>query len=161
MDSDDEDKISRLGRLADLVTFPASPVGTRVLIEEDRWVYVCTGQTKPEISVSLGWAGENIWMPEHVVTYVRRRHPVILDPIRAFSFVLQRASTVHEDLKDENHRYFIAEGEELRTSGLLLSQTTRCVDAVVELRHVSGGRIMRAFHLSPSKRNQGGRQLWP
>lgn len=157
----DDEEIPSFGRLSDLVTHPSVPVTTRVLIEEDRWIYICVGQARADIAASLGWKDENVWMPEHVLRYVRDRHPAILDPVRAFSVVLQQASTVHEDLKDKNHRYFIIDARDLRAAGLLRSQTTRYVDAVVELRQVPGGRVMRAFHLSPSKRNQGGRQLWP
>ncbi|CAN5120191.1 hypothetical protein BH23CHL1_BH23CHL1_21980 [soil metagenome] len=157
----DNKEIPSLGRLADLVGHPPAPVTTRVLIEEDHWIYICVGQARADIAATLGWNDENIWMPEHVLRYVSERHPVILNPVRAFSVLLQQALTVHEDRKDKNHRYFIVDGETLRADGLLSSQTVRYVDAVVEWRHVPDGRIMRAFHLSPNKRNQGGQQLWP
>ena len=69
--------------------------------------------------------------------------------------------SVHKDRERENVTYFIVDGASLRGSGLLRSNSTRYVDAAVELRQVPSGNVLRLFHLSPRDQNQGGMQLWP
>lgn len=160
--ADDTDRDTlKVESFANLGASPALAVGTHVLVEEDGWLYINTGQAPDDIEHALGWEHENIWMPQHVLRYISRHHPVISDPVLAMSAVLRQPLSVHQDLKAAHHRYLIADAELLRAKSLLASRSTRYVDAVVELRRIHGGRILRAFHLSPTKQNRGGRQLWP
>lgn len=151
----------RLRQLADLLAEPRLSAGRRLLVEEDGIVHISVGRVRPEIGERLGWTYENVWMPEHVLRYIEMQHAVITDPIVATATILQQPASVHEDRVDPTKRYFVMDAAELRGLGLLTSQSTRYVDAVVELRQVPGGNLPRLFHRGPRKRNRGGRQLWP
>lgn len=152
----------RLTHLSDLAREPAIPVGSRVLVAEDGHIYISIGNTTPAIAARLGWTQANVWMPEHVLTGINWRHPVIIDPITSASRVLQAPLSVHEDPRGRpDHSYWIIPAQALRNEGLLASRSTRYVDAVVELRYVGESGLLRIFHLSPRSRNQGGLQLWP
>jgi hypothetical protein len=151
----------RVEQLRDLGTMEPVPAGTRVYVEEDHTTYISAGTTTPAIAQRIGWEHANIWIPDHVLIRMTARPLPFVDIISVASIVMRRPSSVHQGTRQTNHVYFIVEASVIRDAGLLLSRSARFVDAVVELRHVSGGNILRLFHLSPRGKNQGGAQLWP
>lgn len=151
----------RVSRLRDLGLMGPVPVGTRVVVEEDEVIYTGVGITNPEIARRIGWSHANIWVPGHVLTRIAARPLPFVDTVSVASMIMQRPTSVHQGTRQFNHIYCIVDADVVRREGLLLSRSARYVDAVVELRHVSGGTILRLFHLSPRGKNQGGMQLWP
>jgi hypothetical protein len=138
------------------------PVRTQVLVEEDGFLYIALGNTSPPIAQRLGWTQANVWLPEHaLLAILRKRGWVILDPVAAATEVLAHPIIVRRDQRPDDAVCFIAEPSNLRQLGLLRSETTRYVDALVELRKVPGGNLLRLFHLSPRDNDEGGEQLWP
>lgn len=156
-----EEELQRVALLRDLGSMGRVPVGTRVHVKEDGFIYAGIGQTTPEIIDRIGWDQANVWMPERVETGVLIEHGVVPDPVLAAHAVLVGALSVHEDRRGRGFVYFVTVAERLRVVELLTSRSTDFVDGVVELRHVLDGRLLRFFHLAPADRNKGGRQLWP
>lgn len=153
--------IRRVAYLRDLGAMDLVAAGTQVMVEEDGVIHTSIGNTIPEIARRLGWFHANIWIPDHVVARIEARPLPFADTVLVASAVVQRPTSVHQGTRQPNHVYFIVDANVVRSEGLLLSRTARYVDAVVELRRVSGGTILRLFHLSPRDKNQGGMQLWP
>ncbi len=151
----------RVEQLRDLGTMDPVQAGTRVYVEEDGTTYTSAGTTQPDIAQRIGWEHANIWIPDHVLIRMEARPLPFVDIVSVASIVMRRPTSVHQGTRQTNHVYFIAEANVVREAGLLLSRSARFVDAVVELRHISGGSILRMFHLSPRGKNQGGAQLWP
>lgn len=137
------------------------PVGIRILVDEDRNVYVSIGNTTAEIRERLGWTQQNVWMPEHVEQYILRKHGVFSDPIAIAHAVLSTPTSVHLDSYEEDQFYFVVGRDRLIEQGFALSDGISMVDAMVELRQVQDTELLRFFHLSPRDRNRGGLQLWP
>lgn len=147
--------------LARLAAEPARSVGTRVLVDEDGTIYTSVGQTAAAIQARLGWDAANVWIPQHALAAMRRKHNVITDPVAAAQLVLRQPISVHEDREDPTEQLFFADAALLRDAGLLYSRRVRYVDAIVEERAVANGVVLRLFHLSPRDKNYGGRQRWP
>ncbi len=159
MDAGDEPL--RVAWLRDLGTMDVVPVGTRMHVEEDGFIYTGVGQTTPEIIGHIGWKLANIWMPDHVETGILLKHGVFPDPVVAAQVIWTEPLSVHHDRRGQGFIYFLIAAGRLREAGLLTSRSTDFVDGVVESRHVSGGYLLRFFHLAPVDRNKGGQQLWP
>jgi hypothetical protein len=157
----DTDDVRQVDRLRHLGSMGSVPVGTQVFVHEDGIVYIGVGTTTPKIAERIGWDQENIWMPEHVLQYVQLRHAPVVDPVTTAAFVLRHPMSVHQDRGSRHLTYFLVDAAVIREQGFLQSSSSRFVDAIVELRYVPGGSILRLFHLSPRNRNQGGMQLWP
>jgi hypothetical protein len=157
----DRGDIPSVKRLADLDTIRPLHMGTEVRVAEDGWRYFCIGHVQPEVAERVGWLHQNVWMPDHVVLGVRTKHDVLRDPVLTGSVILSKPSSVHVSLRSQSECYFIMNADRLRERELLASKSVELVDAVVELRQVSGGKLLRLFHLAPTTRNRGGRQLWP
>ena len=151
----------RVEHLHDLGTMDLVPVGTRVYVEEDGIAYIGVGSTTLIIAQHVGWTLSNVWIPDHVEMRIVVKHGVFPSIVAAAHAVLSDPISVHVHNRGQNFFYFFTEGERLRDEGLLTSRSTDFVDGVVELRHVSGGNVLRLFHLAPTDRNKGGRQLWP
>lgn len=146
----------------ELVRLPALRVRTEVLVEEENLGYVCVGNFSLPVRQAIEWPYANVWMPLHVHTYLlQKRADVFADIAHAAAGVLEDAVSVHRDRLPGNYLYVLTEARNLRGRGVLRSRTTRYVDAVIELRTISGVTIPRLFHLSPRDRNQGRKQLWP
>lgn len=154
-------EIDRVTSLATLGALPPLLVGALVLVEETEELFLNVGNTMPEIAARLGWTQGNIWLPERARRYITERHPVFLDVLAAVRTVLSQPVSVHEDRKRRGGLYFVLSGDTLRALGLLASQSAAYVDVLVELRSVQGGAYLRVFHLGPSDRKRGGKQLWP
>lgn len=147
--------------LRDLGTMEILPAGTRVLCTEDGIVYIHVGRVSQEIARKIAWPDSNIWMPDHALLQISLRHSELLDVVTVASLVVRQLESVHPGQRAAEHRYLIVDASAVRDQGLLRSTSARFVDAVVELRPVSGGSILRMFHLGPSHRNKGGPPLWP
>ena len=138
------------------------PVGTRVFVHEDGITYIGVGNASSEIAERIGWTQVNVWMPEHVYTYaLTKRSRIFPKPALLASSILTHPDSVHRAVRRNDAWYFITSGTALRDRRVLTSESTRYVDAAIELRHVSGGSVLRLFHLSPRNRNYGGEKLWP
>ncbi|HET7037320.1 MAG TPA: hypothetical protein VFI42_16665 [Thermomicrobiaceae bacterium] len=150
----------RLQRLAELATLPGVPVGTRVYVVENDLVYRSAGTTRPEIAARLSWTQANVWMPDDRIEAMREKR-VFPDPVVTANLLLRDPDSVHLSDRGPNMIYFLARGAKLRMAGALTSSSTRYVDLVVELRVAGPDLWLRLFHLSPTGRNKGGRQVWP
>lgn len=157
-DTEESESIPRLHQLG---TMDRVPIGTRVYVEEDGFIYIGVGNTSSQMARRLGWTQANIWMPEHVESSILLKHRVFPNPVVSAQVVLTNPSSVHNDRRGPGFIYFFVTAERLREAELLTSRSTDFVDGVVELRHVSGGQVLRFFHLAPVDRNKGGRQIWP
>lgn len=96
------DEPRQLRRLADLAAEPERPVGTRVRIEEDGFVYTSVGNTRPEIAARLNWTQPNVWLPDHALKRIRSKHPVINDPVLAGAALLRNPTSVHSNSVELN-----------------------------------------------------------
>ena len=148
-----------------LGTLPALAPGAiveRVAPGGDVWRYVCVGCATPEVRAILGWSQENVWLRQEELDYILSKRPGLLTSLpAATAFVLEHPLSVHETPRASGTTYFIVEGHGLLSAGLLQSSRTNLVDLVVETRYVFGGTYLRVTHFSPTRRNFGGRQLWP
>jgi hypothetical protein len=156
------DDAHQVERLRDLGALDPLPVGTRVRVHEDGILYIGIGNALPEVAAHIGWGQANVWMPEHVYRYsVAKRSSIFPEPALLASSVLTHPDSVHRDVRRNDAWYFITSGTVLRDRRVLTSESTSYVDAAIELRRVSGGSVLRLFHLSPRNRNYGGEKLWP
>ena len=140
---------------------PGLPVGTRVHMAEDGYVYVSAGTTRPEIAAWLGWTQANVWMPEHVERYLLRRHQEIRRPIEAGAYLLSHPDAVSEDPKNRALIRFLIDAHTMRSAGFIASRTMAFIDLLVELRRVDGEVLLRAFHLAPATQGPRGTVRWP
>lgn len=157
------DDTEHVVRLRDLARLDIRPVGSRVLIQEDGILYHSIGSVPDDIAYQIGWPSSmNVWMPEHVVQYVLdKRSNAFPSPVLLAATLIEAPLSVHLDTRWHDARYFFGDGDVLREREVLHSVSTRYVDAAIELRQVPGGSLLRLFHLSPRRRNLGGKQLWP
>lgn len=155
------DDIRRVRTLEQLAVEPARPVGTRIHVDEDHFVYISVGNTRPEIAERLGWTGRNVWMPDHVERYLHERHPEISPPVEAVALVLGNPLAVHREPIEIQKVRFIASADDLRAAGLISSRSMKLVDVMVELRDVGLETVLRTFHLAPTRHGVRGPQLWP
>jgi hypothetical protein len=152
----------RVQRLADLARLPPQPVGSAVYVAEENAVYFSVGNLNRQLWAPIGWQFENVWMPDHVHSYLlSKRRAVFTDIFLAAAGVLEHPRSIHEDRVTRGALYLFADGRTLRELGVLRSKSTPFVDAVLELRDVAGTVVPRLFHLSPRNRNRGGRRIWP
>lgn len=152
----------RVHRLADLAQLSTCRPGDVAWVAEDNRVYWALGNMAPNIREAISWPHANVWMPDHVLTnLVVTRVRVFRSSVLVGARILESPQSVHRDLLRDDCLYLFADGEDLRRRGVLLSQSTPYVDAVIELRAIEGHVLPRMFHLSPRKRNRGGEQLWP
>lgn len=147
--------------LRDLGTMDIVPVGTRVRVDEDGISYVGIGTSAPVIRHHLRWPLSNVWLPEHAELTIIEKHGVFPNVPAAAHHILTDPLSVHHDGRGPNFVYFFTAGDRMRAVGLLTSRSTSFVDGVVELRHVTGGTVLRLFHLAPTDRNKGGQRVWP
>lgn len=157
------DDTEHVVRLSDLAGMNFVHVGTRVIVQEDGIAYYNVGLIPNDIAQRIGWLrSTNVWMPEHVVQYVLdKRSNAFPNPVLLAAALIEAPSSVHQDTRWPDARYFFGDGDILRERGVLHSASTRYVDAAIELRQVPGGSLLRLFHLSPRRQNLGGKQLWP
>ncbi|HVX28846.1 MAG TPA: hypothetical protein VHA53_00095, partial [Nitrolancea sp.] len=132
----------RVATLAELGASTRQLAGTRVLVDEDGLIYTSVGGTTDEIADRLGWEQRHVWMPDHVLSTIRGRHTIFVDPIAAASVLFQRPNGVYSDLRGQHIRVFLATASLLRDRGLLTSKSTRYVDAILEERRVENGYIL-------------------
>ena len=151
----------RVATLAELGASSVDAVGIRILVEEDGTVYVNVGRTTDEIVKDRGWTERHIWTPDHVRTYIQKKHPAITNPVLAASQIIQQPDYVYIDERDFHNRIFVVDASVLRNVEAFQSTSTRYVDAIIERRPVEGGFILRLFHLSPRKKLPDGAQTWP
>jgi hypothetical protein len=157
--------VIRIREDSELGTLPALAPGAiveRVAPGGDIWRYISIGCATPQVQAILGWSQENVWLRQEELDYILSKRPGLLTSLpAAIAFVLERPISVHENPRSSGTTYFIAEGHDLRSAGLLQSSRTSLIDLVVETRHVFGGTYLRVTHFSPTRRNFGGRQVWP
>jgi len=143
---------------------PQAPgtVVVRVAPGGEVWRFISVGRPDPAVRAALGWYQENVWLRQEELDYIlSKRQGLVTSLPAAIAFVLEHPLSVHENPSAVGTAYFIVDGHGLRSAGLLQSMRTRLVDLVVETRRVSGGAYLRVTHFSPTRRNFGGRQLWP
>ena len=110
----------------------------------------------------LGWGEQSVWLREPERALILDDHPGLFPSLeRAVEFILQHPDSVHVNVRGVGDYYFIVAAEALRQAGLIRSRRARLIDAVVEFRTVNTGSFLRVFHIAPTLRNHGGRQLWP
>jgi hypothetical protein len=133
-----------------------------VLVERTRTICWAVGLPAPSIMRRLAWPVANVWMPDHVVTYVRRHKPGVLDVFLLVTELLERPDDVYWSHEDPDRvALFSAAAPRLQAKGLLRVRRTPYVEAAVELRSLRGVSVARLFHLSPMNRIPEGKQLWP
>lgn len=146
----------------DLASLHTLPVGTRVLVLSSGHRFHAVGSIATEIAEILGWTSyRNVWLPLPALEYMARQHPVFPGVFAAIHQTLTEPSSVHLDSRISGGAYFLIAASSLRQTGLLISHTTRLVDAVVESRGATDEQYLRLFHFGPTGRNKGGRQVWP
>jgi hypothetical protein len=155
------EELQHAALLRDLGAMERVPVGTRMHVEEDGFIYIGVGTIASDIARWIEWTHANVWMPEHALQRIQLQHTTLLDPIAVASFILMNPMSIHHDSRAHNYVYLIVGAGVLRDQGLVQSRRALYVDAVVELRHVNGGVLPRLFHLSPRDQNMGGSRLWP
>ena len=157
--------IIRVRDESDLGMLPSLPSGTnveRVAPGGEVWRFISVGCPAIHVRAILGWPQENVWLRQEELDYMLTKRPGLVANLpAAIAFVLANPLSVHENSRAPGTAYFVAEGHDLRTAGLLHSTRTSLVDLVVETRRVFGGSYLRVTHFSPTRRNFGGRQLWP
>lgn len=150
---------------AELGSVSAQPLGTlteRTASGGEVWSFICVGRPRPEVRAILGWHQENIWLRQEEHDYILSKRASLMASLTgAIQQVLDRPLSVHDNPRVPGTAYFFCDGDSLRDSGLLQSTRVPFVDLVVEERRVLGGSFLRVTHFSPTRRNRGGRQLWP
>jgi len=155
-------RIREDNELGALHALPPGTVVERVALGGDVWRFISAGCAAPHVRAILGWNQENVWLRQEELTYIISKRPEAMTNLpSAIAFVLTNPLSVHDNPRAQETAYFIAEGRSLRSAGLLQSTRTNLVDLVVETRRVFGGAYLRVTHFSPTRRNFGGRQLWP
>jgi hypothetical protein len=161
----DDPGVIRVRDESELGTLPGLPPGTvveRIAPGGDVWRFVSVGCPEPLVRAVLGWHHQNVWLRQEELNYMLSKRSGLLTSIpAAIAFVLTQPLSVHDNPRAPGTAYFIAEGHSLRSAGLLQSTRTSLIDLVVETRRVFGGAYLRVTHFSPTRRNFGGRQLWP
>ena len=157
--------IVRIHDESELGTISACVHGTiveRMAPGGEIWRFVSVGCPSPSVRAVLGWQQENVWLRQEEQGYILSKRPGLVTSLpAAFAFVLATPLSVHENPRATGTTYFIADGHRLRSAGLLQSTRTNLIDLVIETRRVFGGAYLRVTHFSPTRRNFGGRQLWP
>ena len=155
------DDTRHVERLSDLGALEHVPVGTRVFVHEDGNDYTCTGNIALHIANNLGIPAACVWIPDHASTRIIARHRVFRSVAMCAHVLLTEPASVHRDNRMQSSFYFFQPASILREQNLLSSRSATYIDGVVELRHVTGGHLLRLFHLAPTDKNKGGEQLWP
>ena len=101
------EELQHAALLRDLGATERVPVGTRMHVEEDGFIYTGVGQTTPEIIGHIGWKLANIWMPDHVETGILLKHGVFPDPVVAAQVILTDPLSVHHDRRGQGFIYFL------------------------------------------------------
>jgi hypothetical protein len=158
----DTDGTRQVERIVELGSLETISTGTIIRVAEDGYDYTCVGHIPDEITSHINWPAHQVWMPQHVISDVQsKRGWILLDPVAVASLVIQRPESAWKDTRSDNAVRFVVGADGIREHGLLNSVSTRYVDAIVELRKVPGGSVLRLFHLSPQTNEQKGTKLWP
>jgi hypothetical protein len=158
-----EDPQLRVWGLLELIQLsPLEPGSTVRVADEDGRQFRAVGNLRRDIAELISWEHSNVWMPENVYNYLlEARAGLFESPVDVAAELLARPQSLHEDTRQTGSLYVISSGVRMRERGVLTSRSVRYVDAVIEFRPVGNLVLPRLFHLSPRKRNHGGRQLWP
>jgi hypothetical protein len=156
--ADDDLRVVRY--LRDLADEPLLPVGTRVVIRENEWVFHRVGNTRPEIASRLKWGQKNVWVPAPALQHIVTTHPEIREPIAGMAFGLNHLLTASE-VPDKSEVRFLIDAKDMRSEGYLVSRSVNFVDLLVKLWSDNGEIVLRGFHLAPTRRVSRGQQRWP
>jgi hypothetical protein len=156
------DGTRQVDRIVELGSLEPVSTGTIIQVAEDGYDYTCVGHIPSDIASHINWPTNQVWMPQHVIADVQsKRGWIILDPVAVASLVIHRPDSAWKDTRSDNAVRFVVGANGIREPGLLNSVSTRFVGAIVELRKVPGGSVLRLFHLSPQTSEQKGTKLWP
>jgi hypothetical protein len=155
----------RVASEAELARLPLMLPGTvveRLAPDGHAWRFIAAGCLPQVVLHVLGWYQQNVWLRQEERDYIESKRPdLFIDVPAAIAAVLADPLSVHDNPRAPGTVYVVTEGGRLRSAGLLQSTRVLLVDLVVETRSVLGGSFLRVTHFSPTRRNFGGRQVWP